>query len=444
MDKSLWEAPYLGENREIFATVEVPASKSLSNRYLILQALSKMDGNECILSNMLKSRDSKLMQNAVSKILSIKEGMKTEIDCGLAGTVMRFAPVLAATVLPEDSKIRFDGDKEAYKRPVGPVLNALESLGFRVEQENGDFLPFTIFGFDKENQFTKNKAKDVIEIDIDSSASSQFISALLLCSPKLAQKIGVSKLVIKHIGNKLPSLPHIEMTVQVLQESGVQIDANYLNFTFEVKSGKVKLPDTIIEPDLSNAGPFICAALANSSGGEVRIPNWTNKTTQPGKYFPQILEKLGAKTKIEKRVLSVKSNGVINGLGINNPLDLSKAGEITPTVCALLALSPKPSVVKGVGHLRLHETDRLAALVKEINRIGRDAKIGDDNDSLEIGEYPESGLHSAIIETYKDHRMATFGAILGLRIPGIEVENIATTAKTMPDFPNMWQKMVLG
>jgi 3-phosphoshikimate 1-carboxyvinyltransferase len=262
-------------------------------------------------------------------------------------------------------------------------------------------------------------------LEIDASASSQFVSGLLLVAARFE-----NGLTLRHIGVELPSLPHIEMTLETLRQRGV--DAKTIDErTWRVEPGLISGGRKVIEPDLSNAGPFLAAAMVAS--GEIRIPNWPKVTTQVGVEFVRILPMMGAKVSLQDDVLTLQSDGVIHGIDI----DLSIGGELAPVIAALAALADSPSRITGIAHLRGHETDRLSALTTELNKLGGD--VTELADGLEIRP---AKLHAGQWLTYEDHRMATAAAILGLRVPGIEVENIATTSKTMPEFVNLWQAML--
>jgi 3-phosphoshikimate 1-carboxyvinyltransferase len=408
------------------ATVSVPGSKSLTNRYLVLNYLSNVPVK---LHNQLVSRDTELMEQALEQLRNSSAGSEVVIDTGLAGTVMRFVPPLAAL---RTGLTHFDGDSQARMRPMGPILDGLEAIGTEVVRKNGDYLPFSICGSGKVNGG---------RLEIDASTSSQFVSGLLLSAAAFENPTE-----IVHIGNQLPSLAHIDMTINVLNKCGVvvQTEESDGKIAWTVQPSAIQVPETVIEPDLSNAGPFLAAALANPNGGVVRILNWPKVTTQPGNEFLKILPSMGATIeRIEGQLVDtvqISSSGTIRGIDI----DLSRAGEITPTVAALCALANSPSTLRGIGHLRGHETDRLVALVTEIRKLGREAEIIEGGTAIQIGQYPEDGLKSAVIESYNDHRMATFGAIVGLKIPRTEVTNIETTAKTMPDFVQMWENMLQG
>lgn len=435
----VWLAPLSAPahgSPELNATVEIPGSKSLTNRYLVLAALASAP---VTVKGGLISRDSELMMGALSEL-----GVHTEvlgdgtwkvtpgpvrgggsIDCGLAGTVMRFVPplVLLAGIAGDSRPVAFDGDEGARVRPMGALIDALRALGATVEDEGRGTLPFTV----------TPPAQVPASVDVDASASSQFVTALLLVAPRLPQG-----LTVRHVGEVLPSLPHIDMTCETLREAGIKVDQPDER-TWIVHPGVLGLDEVRVEPDLSNAGPFLAAALV--AGGTVRIPAWPAHTTQPGALFPELLRRMGASCSLEGDVLTVTGTGRIQGI----TADLSPAGEITPTIAALCALAEGPSEISGIGHLRGHETDRLAAIATEVQRIG--GKCEATASSLIFGGAPDpraadAGLSGAVMETYHDHRMATFAAVIGLRVPGVEVLNVGTTSKTMPDFPAMWEGML--
>ena len=437
---NLWPAPLA--TRPLNATVTVPGSKSLSNRYLILAAL----GNEPVtLVGLLRSRDTDLMMGAL-EALGVRCDVDTTTDttvtvtppssgrfngnvdvfCGLAGTVMRFVPGLA---LLADGPVNFDGDEQAYARPMRPVLDGLKQLGVKIEY-HGEVgrLPFTI------TPPTELPTAQV-RVSIDSSGSSQFISGLLLIGSKLP-----GGLRLTHTGEKTPSLPHIRMTVADVTGAGGAIEADESARTWTVEPRAIQLSDKVtVEPDLSNAAPFLGAALI--AGGAVRVPHWPETTTQPGGLLPGYLEQMGAKVSFPTidgvRYCEVTGDGTVRGLG---SFDLTAAGEIAPSLTAILVFADKPTDMVGIGHLRGHETNRLEALVNEIRRIGGVAE--ELPDGLRIEPVPSETLHEANMETYADHRMATFAAMLGLRIPDIQVINVATTRKTLPDFVGMWNGML--
>ena len=418
-----WPAPT--PTGPLDAVVEVPGSKSLTNRYLVLAALA--DGPSTI-RGALASRDTLLMARALGALGATVEQRGTDwavrpladgdhspvsIDCGLAGTVMRFLPPVAALLA---RPVRLDGDAEARVRPIAPVLQALRDLGVRVDDDGRGTLPFTVTGRGR-----------VVggAVDIDASVSSQFVSGLLLAAPRFAEG-----LLLRHTGPTLPSLPHIAMTVDVLRAAGVQVD-DARPHIWLVAPGPVAARDVRVEPDLSNAAPFLCAALV--AGGAVRVPGWPDRTTQPGAMLPDLLGAMGGVARREGDVLTVAGTGVVHGIDV----DLRDAGELAPTIAALATLADSPTRLRGIGHIRSHETDRLAALATEITRVGGQAE--QTSDGLVIHPRP---LHGAVWQTYHDHRMATAGALVGLRVPGVLIDDVATTAKTLPDFTGMWTRML--
>lgn len=424
-DAALWAAPQAPGALD--ATVEVPGSKSLMNRYLVLAALADSPSR---LRGALRSRDTLLMAAALRSLgVGVEDAPGTandwvvtpgplrggtDVACGLAGTVMRFLPSVAALA---DGPVRFDGDPHARVRPMAPVLRALRALEVGVD-EHGEpgHLPFTVTG--------RGHVRGG-HVDVDASGSSQFVSGLLLAAARFDQG-----LTLRHTGPTLPSLPHIEMTVEVLRAAGVTVDDSRPTI-WHVEPGRIAGRDVRVEPDLSNAAPFLCAAMI--AGGTVRVPGWPARTTQPGGLLPGILERMGATYAVDGDVLSVTGTGRIHGLD----LDLHAAGELTPTIAALAALADSPTRIRGVAHLRGHETDRLAALSTEITRLGGQAE--QTSDGLVITPRPLTG---GTVRTYADHRMATAGALLGLAVPGIRVEDVATTAKTIPDFVGLWTGML--
>jgi 3-phosphoshikimate 1-carboxyvinyltransferase len=343
----------------------------------------------------------------------LRGGVK--VDVGNAGTVMRFLPPLAALA---SGDVAFDGDPRSYERPLGPVIKALEELGVSIEHGGRYSLPMKLYGSGK----IPGGA-----LTIDATASSQFLSALLLVAPSFENGI-----VATHKGGLLPSMPHIEMTVDMLRSFGAQVEVDKAAQSWSVKAGKLHGQELVIEPDLSNAAPFL--SLAMVCGGSVTIADWPSSTTQPGDQLRSIFTQMGAKVSMDERGLTLSGTGVIHGIDI----DLHDVGELTPSIAAVAALADSPSHLRGIAHLRLHETDRLAALTREINALG--GNVVEEESALYITPTP---LHGGVFHTYDDHRLATAAAVLGLVVPGIEVENIATTRKTLPDFPGLWGSLLV-
>jgi 3-phosphoshikimate 1-carboxyvinyltransferase len=360
----------------------------------------------------------------------------TQIDVGNAGTVMRFLPPIAALA---NGLIHFDGDARSHERPLGPVISALEQLGISIEHGNKYRLPLTIDGSGKIAGG---------EIEVDASASSQFVSALLLLGP--ATENGIT---VKHVGSTLPSQPHIDMTVQMLRQFGATVEV-VGNSTWIVLPSKLTGQDLTIEPDLSNAAPFMAAAMI--TGGRVVIKDWPKITTQPGDQLRKIFSDMGAQISFVEDGLAVQGKssvssdndaagltGITGLTGID--VDLHDVGELTPSIAAVAALASTPSALRNIEHLRLHETDRLSALANEINKLGGD--VTQTASDLMINPKPlklsaATPTDHYLFNTYEDHRMATAGAIIGLVVPGVIVENIETTKKTLPDFPGLWRQML--
>jgi 3-phosphoshikimate 1-carboxyvinyltransferase len=422
----LWPAPFRGR-KPISSQVTIPGSKSVTNRALILAAQATTPS---IIRKPLISRDSELMS---AGLVALGVGIQDEgdnqswkitpatlkgpahIDVGNAGTVMRFLPPLTALAQGE---IAFDGDPRSYERPIGPVIKALEELGIEIDHQGQYSLPMVIRG------------TGVIPggmLTIDASKSSQFLSALLLVGPSMANGITVT-----HNGSSLPSMPHIDMTVQMLRDFGAEVDVDKTGQNWSVKAGTLKGQDLVVEPDLSNASPFLSIAMV--CGGSVTIADWPQKTTQPGDYLREIFTKMGAGVELNASGLTLTGGDSIHGIDI----DLHDVGELTPSIAALAALADSPSHLRGIGHLRLHETDRLAALTREINALG--GNVVEEETALHITPAP---LHGGTFHTYEDHRLATAGAVIGLVTPDVLIENVATTRKTLPDFPGLWESLVL-
>jgi 3-phosphoshikimate 1-carboxyvinyltransferase len=420
---STWSAPTMPS--PVKATVTVPGSKSQTNRALVLSALAAKTRVSTI-SGALRSRDTDLMIGALQTLGLAVQASESElrvsgriapaadarIDCGLAGTVLRFVPPLAAL---GTATVTFDGDEQARTRPIAPLLDALRGLGVDVD---GDRMPFRVRGAGSVTGGT---------VAIDASASSQFVSGLLLSGASFSQGV-----TVQHTGAALPSAPHIAMTVAMLRQAGVEVDDSTPN-RWRVHPGPITARHWDIEPDLSNAVPFLAAAVV--SGGTVRITGWPATSIQPAATILDILGQLNAVAAQSDSYLEVEGPTEYGGLDV----DLRDVGELTPAVAALAALAIPGSVshLSGIAHLRGHETDRLAALSTEINRLGGDCR--ETPDGLEITSTP---MHSGIWHSYADHRIATAGAIVGLRVPGVEVDDIATTAKTLPQFPQLWAGMV--
>ncbi|TDC40882.1 3-phosphoshikimate 1-carboxyvinyltransferase [Actinomadura sp. KC345] len=415
-----WSAPVA--HAPVDATVPLPGSKSMTNRALILAALA--DAPTCI-TQPLHSRDTELMADALRalgagigedfddwQVLPDELAGPARVDVGLAGTVMRFLPPVAALAFGE---VSIDGDPRAQERPMGPIVAALRALGAGIDDGGRGALPFTVRG---------TGSLDGGQVTIDASGSSQFVSGLLLAAPRFEKGVEV-----RHEGPPVPSAPHLAMTVHMLREAGAAVEAE--ENVWRVAPGPIRGGEWVIEPDLSNAAQFLGAALV--TGGRVTVPGWPAETTQPGDALRGLLGAMGAEVSLGPDGLTVRGSTGFSGL----EADLREVGELTPVLTALAALADSPSRLTGIAHLRGHETDRLAALVTEINGLGGDVR--ELPDGLEVRPRP---LRGGVVRTYDDHRMVMAAALLGLAVPGIEVENPGTVGKTLPNFTESWASML--
>jgi 3-phosphoshikimate 1-carboxyvinyltransferase len=425
-----WLSPVV--DRPLDALVTLPGSKSLTNRFLVLAALASGTSR---LRRPLRSRDTLLMASALRSLGAGVDDATADasghtdwiitpatlrgggaVDCGLAGTVMRFLPPVAALC---HGPVAFDGDPQARVRPMGPVLEALRALGADIDDGGRGTLPFTVNGAGR---------MPGGEVTLDASASSQFVSALLLAAPLYERGV-----TVRHVGPPVPSEPHIDMTVETLRDAGAIVDDGEPD-VWRVEPSEVNALDVLVEPDLSNAAPFLAAALV--TGGRVTVPDWPQHTTQAGDAIRDILDAMGADVSLARDGLTVTGTGEVSGVDV----DLHDASELTPVVAAVAALADSPTVIRGVAHIRGHETDRLAALSRELGALG--TEVTETEDGLRIRPRPLHGNRT--FHTYADHRMAMAAAVLGLRVPGVAVEDVGTVGKTLPDFVALWEAMVRG
>ena len=441
-----WRCPTPSE--PIDATVSLPGSKSLSARALLLAALADAPSQ---IEGLLESRDTALMRAALEtlgarftwhgdllQVTPLAAGQKPAglppqeptpvIDCGLAGTVMRFVPPLALAL---GTSLTFTGDQAALARPMEPLTDALEALGARFEWHGQrGRLPFTIHGAGLNPQ-------EYLQVQVDGSKSSQFISALLYLGAAL--QLGRAQSLTVSAKQPLVSVPHLQMSVASLRQCGVQVQAPEDYRAEQLSwcvSGRPRGGRSVIEPDLSNAGPFIAASLVSAAGGQVRILHWPTHTTQVGANWVEILKLFGAQVQLDQGTLQVSSSGALRGI----ERDASAEGELVPTMAALALVAAsqgQPSKIWGIGHLRGHETDRLAAIAAQARKLGGNVDEGQD-----YLVFHPCTLHPAPLEAYADHRMATFAAIMGLNLPGISLDDVSATTKTMPTFTQLWDAML--
>lgn len=335
------------------------------------------------------------------------------VDVELAGTVMRFLPPLAAMA---SGIVTFDGDSRARRRPLAPLVAAMRTLGVRVEGSESDGLPLTVYG--------QGRVRGG-EVSLDASPSSQLISGLLLAAPEFERG-----LTVRHIGLPMPSGPHLRTTVQMLRAAGAAVDDSARNI-WRVEPARLAGRSWQIEPDMSTAAPFLAAALV--TGGTVTVPRWPRTTLQEGEPLREVLTRMGGRVTLTERGLTVRGTGTVHGIDI----DLHDQGELSPVVAALAVLADSPSTLRGVAHIRGHETDRIAALARELSALG--AGVTEHADGLTIEPRPMKGT---VFETYDDHRMAHAAAVVGLAVPGIILSDVACAAKTLPDFAALWSTMV--
>ena len=428
-----WPAP--AASGPVSARILLPASKSITNRALVLAALSD---SPAVITNPLHARDTAL---AADGLRALGAGITGEtswrvtpgqppagslvgVDVGNAGTVMRFLPAVAAL---RRATVRFDGDARARLRPVGAILDALSRLGADIDDGGRAAVPFTVRGRGTVRGGT---------VTLDASASSQLVSGLLLAAPRFGE--GVE---ILHEGPPVPSAPHIAMTVRMLRAAGADVSsecaapgASGRPDAWRVRPGRLDLGAVTVEPDLSNAGPFLAAALV--TGGTVTVPGWPRDSLQAAGPILDVLTRMGVRAEVGEQGLTISGTGAIRGI----TADLRDVAELAPVLTAVAALADGPSVFTGLEHTRGHETDRLAALAKEINALGGD--VTELPDGLAVRPRPLRAAGEPF-GSYDDHRMVMAAAVLGLAVPGIRVAGAETVAKTFPEFLGVWSGMLL-
>lgn len=438
-----WPAPRV--RAPLDAVVSVPGSKSVTNRALVLAALAT---TPTLVRGPLRARDTELMAGALRALgvsvephdgagagdpadaggagdpadsggagedwLVTPDALRgpAAVDAGLAGTVARFVPPLAALA---DGTVRLDGDPRARERPLAPLVSGLRAAGVRVD---GDRLPLTVHGTGRVPGG---------EAAIDASGSSQFVSGLLLSAP--AYDAGLR---LTHTGpGPVPSGPQLDMTVRMLRAAGAVVESDPDRRGWTVHPGPLAGGTVTVPADLSTAAPFVAAAVA--TGGRVRVPGWPLRSDQPGDRLPGLLTAMGADCVLDDGGLTVTAGDRLSGVDA----DLGDCTELVPVLVVLAALADTPSTFRGIAHMRGHETDRLAALATELTGLG--GAVSEVDDGLRVAPKP---LRGGLFRTYADHRMAMAGAVLGLAVDGILVEDVATVGKTAPDFVDRWTGMI--
>jgi 3-phosphoshikimate 1-carboxyvinyltransferase len=260
-------------------------------------------------------------------------------------------------------------------------------------------------------------------VEVDASESSQIVSGLLLAAARFDEGLDL------RLAGGVPSMPHVEMTVTTLREHGVDVVPT--DHGWRVSPGPIGALDRIVEPDLSNAAPFLAAALV--TGGRVTVRDWPEVTTQPGAQLDRLLSAMGADVARTPEGLRVTGSGRIRPL----EADLGDVGELTPVLAGLCALAEGTSRLTGIGHLRGHETDRLQALDEVLTAVG--ARVEQLPDGLVIEPGPP---RAAQVDSYADHRMVMAAAVLGLAVEGVAIADPEAVSKTMPDFVERWGGLV--
>nr|WP_218859731.1 3-phosphoshikimate 1-carboxyvinyltransferase [Petropleomorpha daqingensis] len=417
----IWTTPH--RSTPVDAVVRLPGSKSITARALVLAALA--DGPSRIV-RPLRARDTDLMAAGLRALgVGIEDDGAdwlvtpgrlrgpAQVDAGLAGTVLRFLPPVAALA---HGPVTVDGDPRLRERPNAGLLAALRALGVEIEDGGRGRAPFTVHG---------TGAVVGGAISVDASETSQIVSGLLLAAARFEQGVDLA------LAGGLPSMPHVEMTVTTLREHGVDVVATPRGW--RVSPGPIAALERVIEPDLSNAAPFLAAALV--TGGRVTVRDWPEVTTQPGAQLDRLLAEMGATVERTDDGLRVTGGAVVRPL----VADLHEVGELTPVLAAVCALADGTSRLTGIGHLRGHETDRLQALDEVLSAVG--ARVEQLPDGLVIEPGPR---RPARLDSYADHRMVHAGAVLGLAIEGVEVSDPGAVSKTLPDFVERWNGLLVG
>ncbi|HXB51015.1 MAG TPA: 3-phosphoshikimate 1-carboxyvinyltransferase [Streptosporangiaceae bacterium] len=432
-----WQAP--AAMTAVRASIRLPGSKSITNRALILAALA--DGPTTI-TGPLRARDTDLMAGAVTALGAsiddpgtVQAGKPTwtvtpgrasgaiTVDVGNAGTVLRFVPPAAGLVTGD---VQFSGDPRAAQRPVGELLAGLRQAGVEVDDGGRGAVPFVVRGGGR----VRGGA-----ITLDASSSSQLVSGLMLAAPRFEQGIQIT-----HNGTRIPSAPHIAMTTAMLSAAGADVESwSSGNGTFpapdswRVRPGRLSPGTIVVEPDLSNAAPFLASALV--TGGTITIPGWPAVSLQAASQILDVLQQMGATCQATNDGMRITGTGRIRGISA----DLRDISELAPVLTALAALADGPSEFTGIGHMRLHESDRLAVLAAEIGALG--GQVAELPDGLRVVPRPLRAGPDPF-DSHDDHRMVMAAAVLGLAVPGLRVRNASTVAKTFPAFLTLWQQML--
>jgi 3-phosphoshikimate 1-carboxyvinyltransferase len=402
------------------ATVRVPGSKSITNRALVLAALS---GTTCELRGVLRSEDTEVMGECLRKLglhldvswpgftvsVDSESGpvifpARAELFVANSGTTMRF---LTALVSLGHGRYRLDGTPRMRERPIEDLLAALRQLGVRAYSEHRNGCPPVIV---EANGIPGGS------VSIKGDISSQFLSGLLMAAPFAQHDVMIA------VEGTLVSWPYVSMTVEMMRRFGLSIEAEGSR-RFRVPGRQFSgVGDFTSEPDASAAGYFFAAAAITA--GQVTVQDLTTKSIQGDIRFVDLLEEMGCHVVRGEEGITVRGGGL---RGID--ADMNDISDTVMTLAVVACFADGPTTIRNVAHIRLKETDRLAALATELQRIG--AGVDELSDGLVIHPAP---LHGAEIETYNDHRMAMSLALAGLTVPGIVIKNPACVGKTYPQF----------
>ncbi|MDZ8183825.1 MAG: 3-phosphoshikimate 1-carboxyvinyltransferase [Nostoc sp. ChiSLP02] len=415
-------------NRPIDATVEIPGSKSITNRALLVAALAQGDS---ILENALFSEDSNYFAKCLEQLgipitlnsdqaqiqIAGKGGeipaKQADLFVGLAGTAARF---ISALVALGNGEYRLDGVPRMRERPMGDLLKVLQSSGVTVNfQGNPDFMPYTIYG----GQFSGGHFR------LKANQTSQQLSALLMIAPYAQQD------TIIEVEGTLVSQSYVKMTCKLMADFGVEVNQIAEN-QFQIQAGQPYQPrHYTIEPDASNASYFFAAAAV--TGGRVRVKHLTKQSCQGDILWLNVLEQMGCQVRESDDYTEVTGPEQLQGIDI----DMNDISDLVQTLGAIAPFATSPVTIRNVEHIRYKETDRIHAVVTELRRLG--VQVEEFPDRLKIEPGP---ITPAAIETYHDHRMAMAFAVTGLKVPGIVIKDPGCTAKTFPDYFTRFFKML--
>ncbi len=424
----------------IFATATPPGSKSITNRALILAALSR---GETVLDAALDCEDTRLMLNALGQlglpvqhdtgkkrmVLTGDRGVfpnkSGDIYVGNSGTTARF---LTAALAFSSGTYRIHGKPRMHQRPIGDLLRALNALGANVQSENNDSCPPVLIS----SSIGADSCCPAKMATVSGSVSSQFLSALLMAAP-LAARDGEVTIAVT---DTLVSKPYVAMTLEMMKVFGVQpeVTDDWNRFHFS-QNGQYASPGYYaIEPDASAASYFFAAAAI--CGGSVTVPGLSRWSLQGDVAFVDILDKMGCSVQWEENSIMVAKSPETPLRGVT--VDMNSCSDTAQTLAVVALFADGPTEILNIEHVRHKETDRIADLATELRRFG--AVVDERRDGLRITPPPE--IVPATVKTYDDHRMAMSFALAGLRVPGVHIENPECVQKTFPNFFEALERFV--